>query len=96
MQFYALLLTALLELRLKQQCVARHEAAHAVHSAPPAIAGLMISPERLVGARGSTFLATIGEKLPRYWKISLHWLVTLRNYLVRPFTAHIALHLGRI
>ena len=29
----------------------------------PTITGLMIDPERLAGARGNTFLATVGEKL---------------------------------
>ncbi len=100
-QFYALLITALLELRLKQQCVDLHEAVNETDTATfpheePAIAGLMIDPERLTGARGSTFLATIGEKLHRYWKISKHWLTALRNYLARPFTYQIARHLGQI
>lgn len=74
-QFYALLTTALLELRLKQQCVDIHEAANGAEAATspreePAIAGLMIDPERLAGARGSTFLATIGKKLHRYSLLS--------------------------
>ena len=100
-QFYMLLITALLELRLKQQCVDIHKAVNEADSSTslpeePAIAGLMIDPERLSGARGSTFLATIGEKLHRYWKIGKHWLTALRNYLARPFTYQIAMHLGRI
>jgi hypothetical protein len=93
--FYALLMTALLELRLKQQCVAACDLVLTDRDSPtrsfapkaeqPAIAGLMVDPARLEGARGNTFLATIGAKLHRYWKISKHWLVTLRNDLARPF-----------
>lgn len=88
--FYALLIAALLELRLKQQCVAACDSSLPNQDSPteaeqPAIDGLMVEPERLKGARGNTFLATIGEKLHRYWKISKHWLVTLRNYLAHPF-----------
>jgi hypothetical protein len=100
--FYALLITALLELRLKQQCVDCCEALSTADSSPltesdpPAIAGLMIGPERLTGARGNTFLATVGEKLHRYWKISKHWLVTLRNYLARPFGYHVVMALSRL
>jgi hypothetical protein len=100
--FYALLIAALLELRLKQQCVDCYEALSAAdsspltESSPPAIAGLMIAPERLAGARGNTFLATVGEKLHRYWKISKHWLITLRNYLARPFDYHVVMALGRL
>jgi hypothetical protein len=99
--FYVLLLTALLQLRLKQQCVASYEAQSATSGStpepdPPALAGLMIDPERLTGARGHTFLATVGEKLHRYWKISKHWLVALRNYLARPFDYQVVLALGRL
>jgi len=99
--FYALLITALLELRLKQQCVAACDPLPADQDSPtaarqPAIAGLMVDPERLKGARGNTFLATIGEKLHRYWKISKHWLVTLRNYLARPFDQQVIAALGSL
>jgi hypothetical protein len=72
LHFYALLITALLELRLKQQCVALCETALSAYTSPqteadpPPIAGLMINPERLAGTRGNTFLATVGEKLHRY------------------------------
>lgn len=95
-QFYLLLCTALLQLRLKQTCVAAVEA-----PAPPAtssptdsdtMAGLMVQPEMLRSARGQTFLATVGAKLHRYWKISIHWLITLRNLLARPFD-EAAIHL---
>ena len=100
--FYALLITALLELRLKQQCVAVYEASlpadtsSQAESDEPGIAGLMIDPELLAGTRGHTFLATIGEKLHRYWKISKHWLVALRNFMARPFDYQVMLALGRL
>jgi hypothetical protein len=100
--FYALLITALLELRLKQQCLDTCEASLPASASPqtandePAIAGLMIDPERLAGTRGSTFLATVGEKLHRYWKISKHWLVALRNYLARPFDYQVAFALSKL
>jgi len=103
LHFYALVITALLELRLKQHCVDVCEAASLTSTAPqtdtvqpPAIAGLMIDPQRLTGARGHTFLATVGEKLHRYWKIGKHWLVTLRNVLARPFDFQIVLALGQL
>jgi hypothetical protein len=99
--FYALLLTTLLELRLKQQCVECYEALSSASGCvpetdQPAITGLMIDPDCLAGARGNTFLATVGEKLHRYWKISKHWLVALRNFLARPFDYQIVLALGRL
>jgi hypothetical protein len=100
--FYALLITALLELRLKQQCVDLCEISLSAYTSSrpefdhPVIAGLMINPERLAGTRGNTFLATVGEKLHRYWKISKHWLVALRNYLARPFDQQVVMALGRL
>lgn len=95
--FYALLITALLQLRLKQTCVDRGDPAVAqLDPEVPLIAGLMIAPERLAGARGHTFLATVGQKLHRYWKISQHWLVALRNYLARPFDYQVVLALARL
>jgi hypothetical protein len=88
-QFYLLLCTALLQLRLKQACVAAVTAPEPpVNSSPSdsdTIAGLMVQPEMLRSARGQTFLATVGSKLHCYWKISIHWLITLRNLLARPF-----------
>jgi hypothetical protein len=98
--FYALLITALLELRLKQKCLAIYETRPTADVSsetapnPPAIAGLMIDPELLAGARGSTFLATVGKKLKRYWKISRNWLTALRNFLHQPFNYRVVLALG--
>jgi hypothetical protein len=97
-QFYILLITALLELNLKQCCVSIYETPTSV-GAPNAdtsrIAGLMIDPHLLAGARGSTFLATIGTKLQRYWKIGKHWLVTFRNLLAHPFNQRVIFALGQ-
>jgi hypothetical protein len=99
--FYALLITALLELRLKQKCVAICEATQTTGPSSasaddtPAIAGLMVDPSLLAGARGSTFLATVGAKLNRYWKISKDWLTALRNFLHQPFTYRVVFALGR-
>jgi hypothetical protein len=88
-QFHALLLAALLELRFKQACVATYEASQQRLQEPATetqtIPGLMVPPDTLASARGQTFLATVGEKLHRYWKISVHWLVHLRNLLAQPF-----------
>jgi hypothetical protein len=99
--FYALLMTALLELRLKQQCVECYETLSAtgtplIQTHQPTIGGLMIDPEQLAGARGNTFLATVGKKLNRYWKIGKHWLVAFRNFLARPFDYQVVMVLGRL
>lgn len=96
--FYALMIAALLELRLKQFCVSACELtlieAPELELSPSATdcPGLMIDPNLLAHARGQTFLATVGMKLHKYWKISVHWLVTLRNLLAQTFDLH-AIHL---
>ena len=78
-QFYALLITTLLQLHLKQRCVAAYEMA----SEQGTPGRLEVDVEELIEGSGSTFLATVGQKLQRWWKISVHWLVHLRNYLGR-------------
>lgn len=95
-QFYVLLIAALLQLHLKQQCIAACERPTVQVSSENAIAGLMVDEALLMGARGSTFLATVGKKLHRYWKISIHWLNTLRNLLTQPFGHRAILLLGRV
>ena len=94
-QFYMLLIVALLQLRLKQRCVTACELPSAQVSSQSSIDGLMVDEALLTGARGSTFLATVGKKLHRYWKISILWLDTLCNLLAQPFNHHTILLLGR-
>ena len=99
-QFYTLLITALLQLRLKQECVETYKRMYGGQEAKTTtkapIAGLMVDEEQLAAARGSTFLAKMGKKLHRYWKISIHWLLTLRNLLAQPFDRRAIYLLGRI
>ena len=76
-QFYALLITALLHLKLKQSCMAAFEM---IERAPALLA---VDAEELFEGSGSLFLATVGDKLQHWWKISVHWLVHLRNVLAR-------------
>jgi len=83
-QFYLLIITALLQLRLKQLCVDRFEIAcqrTLIEESFPASDPTL----RSSSSRGAHFLATIGAKLHRYWKISVHWLAHFRNRLAKPF-----------
>ena len=94
--FYALLLTALLHLHLKQHCLAEEG-----HDPPN---NLPIPPqkpdERNVqtsddGGRPTNhlaiarFFARLNDALTRFWKISKHWLHTLADCLSRPYTSDI-------
>lgn len=78
-QFYALVIAALLQLRLKQRCLTAWERQH------PAATPSAAADQSEANATGNTFLATIGAKLQRYWKISVHWRVHLGNLLAQPF-----------
>jgi len=88
-QFYVLLTAALLQLRLKQQCIAEflpcENTLEEQESEEECIPGLMIPPSKLISSRGQTFLATVGEKLHHFWKISIHWLLSLQNLFAKPF-----------
>jgi hypothetical protein len=93
--FYALLLTALLHLQLKQRCLA--EEGHT----PPTELPIRSEPDdrsiqtsadadrptsHLAIAR---FFARLNDSLTRFWKISKHWLHTLADCLHRPYTSEI-------
>ena len=39
-------------------------------------------------ARG--LVSMLGKGLQKYWKISIHWLIVIRNYMLKPFTESIA------
>ena len=88
-QFYMLLVTALLQLRFKQLCVSLIERSspheYSAPSTTDSLVAAMTDPDSQLSSRAQSFLATVGVKLQRYWKISIHWLITLRNYLARPF-----------
>ena len=95
-QFYMLLTTALLQLRLKQLCVAKIEAVellessfHSLKSTPQSSQSSQPGPSEplssTTSSRGQTFMVTIGEKLHQYWKVSSEWLLHLRNLLAKPF-----------
>jgi len=79
-QFYGLLITALLQLHLKQACVAALEGESSSLLWPgPGFDGKVLGEGRY-----STLLVTVGDKLHQLWRISVHWLVHLRNLLARP------------
>jgi len=87
LQFYLLLITALLQLHLKQTCVEAALLALPQSQAPsdPIASDTLIAQRAVTHTKGQLFLATVGHNLHRYWKISVHWLQTLRNLLAQPF-----------
>ena len=97
-QFYMILITALLQLRLKQLCIAKIESSKLIESsfdslkssAQPTATSSDNSKllSSTTSSRGQTFMITIGEKLHQYWKVSSEWLLHLRNLLAKPFDMH--------
>jgi DDE family transposase len=94
--FYALVLTALLHLHLKQRCLAEegYDPPQSLPTSPqqPDERNVQISDDgdrptnHLAIAR---FFARLNDALTRFWKISKHWLHTLADNLSRPYTADI-------
>jgi len=87
-QFYLLMITALLQLHLKQSCVSaclNDEPKSQFTSDDPIERDEMIAQRVVTDDGGQLFLATVGDKLHRYWKISVHWMQHLHNLLAQPF-----------
>ena len=81
-QFYMILIVALLELFMKQSALDSAEAIDGgtkAHASPPKV---KTASSRLDGVE---FVATLGRKMKKYWKIGIHWLTALRDLLVAPF-----------
>lgn len=90
-QFHAMMITALLELYLKQQLLDRQDDPSAEdprQQETPAPQPGMTDPQppaqsnRLSGVELVTWL---NQKAKQYWKIGIHWLTALRDLLACPF-----------
>jgi hypothetical protein len=91
-QFYLLLITAMLELKLKQRCVQDVENPKQADNSEESISQLEPDTSSQAIQRTSDcstspyhFLKTIGKKLHKYWKIGVHWLKILQNRIACPF-----------
>jgi len=88
-QFYMLLITAMLQLKLKQVCAT---AADQRQRTPDEM------KKRAIDCATNdhrSFLKALGQKLHRYWKISCHWLIRLKNSLLKPFNWPVVLALAK-
>jgi hypothetical protein len=90
-QFYAMMITALLELYLKQQLLDRQESLDDndpdSQGNPPQEPGTTDPQPPTPSSRlsGIEFVTSLGQKLQKYWKIGIHWLTALRDLLAYPF-----------
>jgi hypothetical protein len=90
-QFYAMMITALLELYLKQQILDRQESPGyddpGSQDNPPQ-ESRTTDPQSPAPSRrlsGVEFVTWLSQKVRKYWKIGIHWLTALRDLLACPF-----------
>lgn len=99
-QFYVILIVALLQLKLKQYTLLQHEQENQ-HTDTYTDSDTNQETDADAHAENSTgeantaptkaishpyqFFGMIGEKLKKYWKIGIHWLSALRKMLDHPF-----------
>ena len=86
-----MMITALLELYLKQQILDRQESPHdgdpGSRDNPPQEPTTADPPPPTQSSRlsGVEFVTWLGQKVKKYWKIGIHWLTALRDLLACPF-----------
>ena len=94
-QFYLYMISYLLLLSFKQKCVdiADNEGNGRTEEDIQDIE----RPNEVnnnVGPEGRQYVcglvSMLGKRLQRYWKIGVHWLIAVKNYLAKPFTMSIA------
>jgi hypothetical protein len=99
-QFYVILIVALLQLKLKQYTLLQHEQENqdtdiytdsdtnqetdADANAENSTGEANTAPTKAI-SHPYQFFGMIGEKLKKYWKIGIHWLSALRKMLDHPF-----------
>ena len=96
-QFYAILITALLQLKLKQDLIIRKDQDDRRSETENSAAETDLPDSYHECGKESDiqsdeliyhpyqFFKMIGEKVDKYWKIGIHWLTALRQILHRPF-----------
>ena len=97
--FYLLLITALPQLQLKQEC-AIQAAGETREETAEDLTGKTVpdpietAPKPDASQAPYSFIAAIGAQLKTYWKIGCHWLRRLQNLLAQPFEEPIIRALG--
>jgi hypothetical protein len=89
-QFYMMLIVALLELRLKQETMdivsAKNSAIEADTQIDQITEKLVSSiPEENLTSSCQEFIEILGKNVSKYWKIGIHWITALINRLSSPF-----------
>lgn len=97
-QFYVLLICALLELNLKQDTY-QHKEAGTIQNSTTDLESNTDNAQKIHDSAISNsdqFLEFIGSGLKKYWKISVHWLSALRILMCEVFDARAIEILGAL
>ena len=81
-QFYVILIVALLQLYLKQST---SDLAHDGNNASSTGKNGSSTNHQKTDTSEHNFFDSIGENLNKYWKIGIHWLTALRSLFAEPF-----------
>ncbi|MCP4936003.1 MAG: IS4 family transposase [bacterium] len=89
-QFHVMMITALLELYLKQQILDQQENQNLDGDGPDNLVQESGTAERQPPTpskrlSGVEFVTWLNQKAKKYWKIGIHWLTALRDLLICPF-----------
>lgn len=85
-QFLLYMIAYLLLLHTKQKCNEIIRAASPDHDTFENIQETPHEKNKPSRSARYAFVTMLGRRLHKYWKISIHWLITLRNLLLAPFT----------
>jgi len=83
-QFYAILITSLLLLKLKQDILIQSESIESVNSKEE-LNSQQSDAQFYNKSKPYQFFNMIGDKIDKYWKIGIHWLSVLQEILAKPF-----------
>ena len=83
-QFYAILITALLMLKLKQDILTQSESFDSANS-KKSLNFQQPSAQYSRKSKPYQFFNMIGDKIDKFWKIGIHWLSVLQEILAKPF-----------
>ena len=92
--FYVLLITAVLELRLKQLCINFVQFTETIEPSDVINVQKLELFSTYKGFDPAIWIKNLTDKFYKYWKIGLHWLIILKNSITKPFDFHIITKLG--
>jgi hypothetical protein len=85
-QFLLYMIAYLLLLHTKQKCNEIVKAASTDHDTLVSVHEVSHEKNKTSRSARYAFVTMLGRRLHKYWRISIHWLITLRNLLLAPLT----------